>query len=262
MNIFKQFAASLYSPSTVATFRQNKIGRAIGYVFLLMFITLLPLAISLGTTIYSFVNQLESQLEESVPDFHIQNGVLTSNETNEPVINEEDGQTIIFDPTGEITPDDVSGNYNEAIALLEREAILITNGVTQQPVSYQDLDLNLTKSQTVEMVETFSGMLPLIIGLIIVLMYIFYTASKFIGVTFLALIGYLFRKTVGLPNMQYKHSWVLSAFAVTLPTTLFALLNFVGLNIPFQFALYWTIAIVFLFQVLRYIPKPRVKPAE
>ncbi|RNA68912.1 DUF1189 domain-containing protein [Alteribacter keqinensis] len=259
MNIFKQFIASLYSPKMIASFRHHKIGRAIGYVFLLMFITLIPLAISLGTTIYSFVNQLENHLEENVPDFQIQNGLLTSDETDEPVINEEDGQTIIFDPSGELTQSDISGNYDEAIALLEREAILITNGVTQQPVSYQDLDLNLTKTQAVDMVEAFSGMLPLIISLIIVLMYLFYTASKFIGVTFLALIGFIFKKSVGLPNMTYKHSWVLAAFTVTLPTTIFALVNVTGLNIPFQFGIYWTIAIVMLFQVLRYIPKPKTE---
>ncbi|PYZ98642.1 hypothetical protein CR205_08715 [Alteribacter lacisalsi] len=256
MNIFKQFVVSLYSPSTIAKFRHHKIGRAIGYVFLLMLIAILPLAIVVGTTFHSFVSELDDQLTDDIPYFEIQDGSLQSNEIDEPYINEEDGRTLIIDPNGEMTEQDVI-HYEDALALLQEDAVLITGGVPQESINYNDFGFNITKDDAQDLVEAVSGLLPVIIGLIVVLMYLFYTASKFIGVTFLALIGLIFRKTAGLPNLTYKHLWVLSAFTVTLPTMIIALFNALPVAIPFQFAIYWTIAIVLLFQVLRHIPKPK-----
>ncbi len=256
MNIFKQFIASLYSPKMIAAFRHQKIGRGIGYVFLLMFITLIPIAIALGTTIHSFVTQLEKQLEENVPDFAIENGVLSSTEVDEPVINEEDGQTIVFDPTGSLTENDLRGEYTDAIALLEREAILITNGVAQESIGYQDFGLDLTKQEAVDLISSISGLLPLIIGIIVALLYLFFTAGKFIGVTVLALLGLMFRKSAGVPNLTFKHCWVIAAFTVTMPTVLFSIIDALHIPVPFQFGIYWVIAIVMLFQVFRNIPRP------
>ncbi|WP_171051717.1 DUF1189 domain-containing protein [Alteribacter natronophilus] len=255
MNIFKQFMVSLYSPSTIAKFRQQKIGRAIGYIFLLMLIAITPIAVSFSMTVHSLVTGLDEQLSDELPYFEIQDGTLSSPDLDEEYIEEQDGQTIIIDPTGDLSVDDVL-QYGDALALLQEDAVLVTGG-DPETVNYADFGLNLTKDEAQDLVEAVSGMIWLIISLIVVLMYLFYTASKFIGVTFLALLGLIFRKTAGLPNLTYKHLWVLSAFTVTLPTMITAFLNALPMVIPFQFAIYWTIAIVLLFQVLKNIPKPK-----
>ncbi|WP_096188405.1 DUF1189 domain-containing protein [Evansella halocellulosilytica] len=253
MNIFQQFVKSLYSPETIAKFRFQKIGKTILYVFFLMFITSIPAAYYLGSGINTMFNHVESHLDETIPDFSIQNGTLES-EVNDPLIIEETDGVIIFDPTGEYTESDVA-EHGDAFAMLEREALFVTNGVVET-FNYQQLGLNVSKDQAMDFADSLGGILPIIIGLIVVIMYIFTTAMKFIGIFTLSLIS-LFMKRNTASQLRYRHCWILSAYAVTMPTILFALLEGLGIFIPFSFTVYWVIAIVMMYFVLREIPQPK-----
>ncbi|WP_183040883.1 DUF1189 domain-containing protein [Salipaludibacillus neizhouensis] len=256
MNIFKQFISSLHSPETIAKFRMQKIGKTILYVFFLMLITSIPFSIQLGANVNNLYTYVSTNVEESIPDFSVENGILKS-DVEEPIITENDNTVIIFDPTGELTPLDLN-EYQTAFALLDREAVLVIEG-NPQPVSYQDLGTDISKAELSEHIETFGGLLPLIIGVMIVGLYLFTTALKFIGIFTLSVITLLLkRKTAN--QLNFKQGWVLSAYAVTLPTIIFAVFDAIGLNIPFSFAIYWVIAIVMINLVLRNIPKPKQKP--
>ncbi|UCZ54539.1 DUF1189 domain-containing protein [Bacillus shivajii] len=253
MNIIQQFIKSLYSPETIAKFRFQKIGKAILYVFFLMLITSIPAGIMLGSGFNSLYNQVDTHLNDSVPDFTIQNGVLDADVEEPVVIDEEDG-VIIFDPTGEYSLTDVS-TYGDGFAMLEREAVFITGGITES-FNYQQLGLNVSRDQVLEFSENVGGLLPLIIGLILVFMYIFTTGLKFIGIFTLSLIT-LFMKRNTASQLRYRHCWVLSVYAVTLPTTLFAVIEALGIFIPFSFTIYWVIAIIMMYFVLREVPQPK-----
>lgn len=157
MNIGQQFLYSFYHLKKVSTFRIQKIGKPISYLFFLMFLTLIPKIIS------------------------------------------------IF-----LTP---------------------------------------TSPNLVEVAQ-----LPSI--LTIPIFYLFTTSLKFIGVSFLAVIGLGIITWMKKP-LQYKHTWTLSAYAVTCPTIVLAMFESFSLYIPFSWLLYWIIAILYLFLILRYIPKPK-----
>ncbi|KGX85346.1 DUF1189 family protein [Pontibacillus marinus] len=94
------------------------------------------------------------------------------------------------------------------------------------------------------------------LALWIPLLYLFTTALKFIGVSFLATVG-LFIKEIMKKPLQYKHTWTLSAYAVTTPTLLFAILEAFSWQPPFAWLLYWVLAIGYLYLIIRYIPKPK-----
>ncbi|MBU9712111.1 DUF1189 domain-containing protein [Evansella tamaricis] len=258
MNIIQQFFKSIYSPETIAKFRMQKIGKTILYVFFLMLLVTIPPAVILGSSISSFYNKTEHHMVNTFPDFSIENGVLYSDET-EPIIVEEDGEVIIFDSTGELTPSDLEG-YETAFALLENDIVVITDGF-HQTIWYQEVGINMTKGEAMELIESFGSVLPLIIGLIIFLTYIFTTGMKFFGIFTLSLIGLLLKRK-NAANLSYKSVWVLSAYTVTLPTVLFAILDALRIQIPFfSFTLYWVIAIVMLYLVFTNIPQPR-EPVE
>ncbi|SER81588.1 DUF1189 domain-containing protein [Salisediminibacterium halotolerans] len=248
MNIFQQFIKSLYSPETIAKFRLQKIGRAILYVFLLMVIATLPAVISLSIGINTIYNEFTSQLEE-FPDFEIENGVLQSDAGSE--INEaEDGTAIIFDPDGEYSSQDVT-EYDQAFAFLEREAVFYTGATTEQ-VSYQELGIEISKDELNELTDTIGGMMPLILTVVGLIIYAVNTGLKFIGVTFLALISLILKRNQ-VNDLSFKQGWILSAFTVTLPTMIFAVIDMTGIVIPFSFGLYWLIAVIMMYLVIKNI---------
>ncbi|MEB1807618.1 MAG: DUF1189 domain-containing protein [Bacillaceae bacterium] len=257
MNIFKQLIKSLYSPKDIALFRFQGIGKTIFYVFLLMAVVSIPSAIQLSTTAYQGINYLATSLEEDIPDFAFQNGVLTSDIT-EPYIDGTEAGVFILDPTGQLTVDDIY-EHDNGLAMLEREAVIITDGVAET-FRYRDLgNLNLTKEEISGLVNSIADVLPVILTVFMLVLYLFFTAMKFIGVTVLALIGLMLKNKAQL-NLKYRHLWILSAYTVTLPTAIFNLTEAFGFIIPFSFFFYWAIAIFMLYKVLQYVPKPKTSP--
>lgn len=246
MNIFKQFFYSLFQPNTIASFKRQRIGRAIMYVFLLILITSLPLIILTVTNLNSLYNDVDEQLREA-PDFTIENGVLQSEE-NTFVSESEEGTVIIFDPDGEYNPVDLT-EHEEGIALLQREVVILSGDI-YETFSYQQLGDEFSKADFVSLSDTIGGSLTIILTIIGVLIYLVNAGMKFIGVSVLAAITMFLKRNV-FSELKYSQAWVLAAFAVTLPTTLFALFDLIQFNFPFQFAIYWVIAITMMNLVLR-----------
>lgn len=254
MNIFKQFIASFYSPKTMATFRFQKIGKTIGYVFIMMLIAFIFIGTNIGLTISGMVNDFESVLDEDLPAFEFNNGTLTS-DIQEPIVRDENGQTFIFDTTDSMTRDDLD-QYDNVIALFSNKAYMISDG-TEESLDYAMIkELNFTKSDLTNFIESSKNLLPLIISVIIIASYIFMTALKFIGITVLALIG-LIIKNIMKRKLKYGQLWIVSAYAVTLPTIFFAIMESLNILIPGQFFIYWVAAIIILSQIVKNVPLPK-----
>ncbi|ADH99826.1 DUF1189 domain-containing protein [Salisediminibacterium selenitireducens] len=248
MNLFKQFIYSHYQPQTIASFVRQRIGRSVLYVFLLMFLTSLPLIFLSVSGFSALYDDLDEQLRD-FPEFSVENGQLVSDEGTS-MTETDDGTVIIFDPDGEYTPIDLI-DYGEGIALLEREAVLLTGDI-YETISYQQLGGDFSKADFVNLSESIGGILPLILTLIGLLIYLVGTAMKFIGVTALAAITMFLKRNV-VNELKFSQAWVLSAFAVTLPTTLFAFFDLIQFQFPFQFAIYWVIAITMMNLVLKHL---------
>ncbi|UOE95712.1 DUF1189 domain-containing protein [Alkalihalobacillus sp. LMS39] len=260
MNIFKQFLKSLHSPIDIALFRFQGIGKTILYVFLLMLIATLPSIISFGTTLTQAVKSVQEAFEYDIPYFEMNNGVLIS-DMEEPIIEEDDEGVFIFDTTGVITYDDVV-QYETGVAILETEIVFVQDGYAES-FYFNDLAAmgmsNFTSENIEGIVNSVGGMMPLIIVVIAVIMYLYNTALKFIGVTVLAVIGLIIKETLH-SNVKYRHLWIMSAYTVTLPTILFAYIKLL-ITVPYPFVFYWLIAIAILTLVVKKVPKPKRKPA-
>ncbi|HHY72997.1 MAG TPA: DUF1189 domain-containing protein [Bacillus bacterium] len=254
MNIFQQFLKSIYSPKDVALFRFQGVGKTIGYVFLLMFISTVIVGISLGNDFLKWTEITNEKVMNELPNFELKKGTLTS-ELDSPIIQENNEFTFIFDTTGQITANDVS-KYSNAIGLLKKEAIIISESEKQQ-LPYSNFgDISINKNTVINFIAKFKSLFYVILPMIFLLIYLFQTCLKFIGISVLALIGLMLSKQTSR-KLRYNSLWILSAYAVTIPTIFFAITNALKIIIPFAFLLYWATASIVLYLIIVEIPKAK-----
>jgi hypothetical protein len=257
MNIFTQLFKSLYSPRDIARFRFQGIGKTILYVFFLTFISALPMTYHFANGFLEGIKHTGELLKNELPAFTIENGELSSSAT-EPVIIDKSGFHIVFDSTGQTTKEDVE-RYTNAIGFLKHEIVLVANSEAQYYDYAMFQNMKLTDQDVLSFIETLQSLMPVIVPVTFVILYIFASASKFIAITFLAFIGLIIRGTLG-KNIKYRHTWIMSAYAVTLSTIFFTIMESLQVIVPYSLAIHWFVSITVLFLAIKEIPSP--KPAE
>lgn len=241
----------------MARFRFQKLGKPILYVFLLMLISSVPVGILTTVTFTGAYEELKSHIKD-VPQFELADGTLAADQ-QEPYIKKENGDTFLFDTTGETKPDDIE-KYDSVIAFLG-DRLMIKESGTIQEFDYSNFStMRFTKQDVTELSANLDSLLPIFIPLVIFVVYLLQTGLKFIGVTVLATIGLLLRN-ITKRKVSYKQLWILSAYSVTIPTLFFAIMALLRTQVPFGFPLYWFVAIMLLYMVLKEIPLPK-KRAE
>lgn len=78
MRIFNHFIKSLFSPQTVARLRFQGVGKAIGYIFFLIFLTSIPFGITFSMAFKSGLEEFEQSMKSDIPDFTLKDGKLSS----------------------------------------------------------------------------------------------------------------------------------------------------------------------------------------
>lgn len=250
MNVFQQFIKSFSSPKAMAAFRFQGMGKTILYVFLLMFLASIPTGVSMGLMMNGWVEDSKAIISSELPDFEIIDGELTS-EADEPIISENQDFVFIFDSTGELTEEEVA-KYDDVLAFLKNDAYFSMAGDAQS-MPYTSLGIDFTKADLLTFMNQMDTMLYVIIPVLYLILYIFQTGMKFIGISFLALIALLMSKSMKR-NLLYKKVWIMSAYAVTIPTIFFALTDAFGILIPFAFLLYWLTASFIMYLVIKEVP--------
>ncbi|HHY21158.1 MAG TPA: DUF1189 domain-containing protein [Bacilli bacterium] len=254
MNVFTQFIRSLHSPKHIAMFRFQGIGKTILYIFVLMLITLIPSGIVFGTNFSQMFHHFDEALGENSPNFKITNGILEADFDN-PYIAGVNDYYFIIDPKNELDRIDIAKQYESAIVLTERDALFI-NHTDIQEIRYRNFgNINFTKDELHSFVKSLLDLLPILIPILLVFIYLLVTGLKFVGVSVLAIIGFALIKFVKPNNINYRHLWIMSAYAVTLPTTIFNVVNAFNIHLPASFGIYWIIATAMLYTALNSIPK-------
>ncbi|SFL67138.1 DUF1189 domain-containing protein [Salibacterium qingdaonense] len=263
MTILQTFIKSLYSAVYVGRFRFKGIGKSIGYIFFLMIAASIPAAISLTLSITGGINQLESALtHDDMPDFTISGGDIQAGDSSFVDITDERSRRIIFDPGGTLSQSERTHikEQDEVTAFLEDEFVLNT-GMEQRSFAYRMAEgFTIPKKDMTSLIQGADGLLFLFIPVTILLMYLFNTALKFIGICFLSVYGLIIRKRSPVP-LSYRQIWIICAYAVTMPTILLTLINLFPGRLPDyqQNILYWFIAFVWLAVVYSRLPVPKKK---
>lgn len=259
MNIFSQFVKSLYSPKAMAPFRFQGIGKTILYVFLLVLITSIPMFITFGTSAVKLVNSTEDFLKNETPDFYIQNGQFFA-DIDQPLISEEGEFTIILDPDNELSLNEIR-SYDEVVAIQSKEIIFQGVGTTDFVPLSDFQGTEVTKNDLISFMNSIGSSFPIIISVLLLFGYLFFTATKFIQISILALFGLALKNMLNRNNLQYRHLWILSAYAVTLPTLIFAVLQTSSFTLPYSTLLSFAVSLFILYLIIKEVrvkkPLPR-----
>lgn len=227
------------------------IGKTILYVLLLTLIALLPTFYYFNTSIINEMEDLQDTFKNDLPSFVIENGELVSDEPAPITVNKSD-LTLVFDSTGTVTIDDAKASSN-SVYMLKNEMVYTLAGQSQA-IPYSVLtDLTLTKEDLVEITSSMDSLLPIILPLTSIAIYLFSAIGKYIGVSFLALIGLALKNMLRV-ELTYGQLWRLSAYSVTLPTIFFAIMEALKTFVPSGFFIYWLVAIIMLILVIKEIP--------
>jgi hypothetical protein len=254
MNIFKQFYKSIYSPKDIALYRFQGIGKTILYVFFLTLISILPSVISLSTTLTTGIDTARTIINDELPDFSIEDGHLTA-ETKVPITLNKDDFSIILDPTGAISAEDVK-DLGNSFAMLEDEFVLAAGGrFDTYPYSMLE-GLNITKADLLDFINSIGGMKWVIIPVVSLFIYLLASAGNFIEVTVLALIGLILKNLLGR-KLNYRQLWRMAAYSETLPTLFFTIMTAIKTTVPNSFMINWFVVIIVLYLAINEIPKPK-----
>ncbi|WP_252311694.1 DUF1189 domain-containing protein [Sinobaca sp. H24] len=253
MSMIQLFIKSLYSPLHIARFRFQKITKTILYIFFLMALASIPAGIALSQSLSHVSDELDTLLQEDVPDFSIENGELIS-EAEGPQTIGEGGRELIFDPSGEVTAEEIASSGQSALL---QEEVVIGSGDNSQVYSYSQAgSISFTKQELSNLAASLQDVFYILIPVAVVGLYLLNTTLKFIGIFALSVFGLMIRKTSPIP-LSYRFIWTMSAFAVTLPTMIIALLDLFPFQIPAVFTIYWVIAFFMLYRAFRSLPRPK-----
>ncbi|MBP2241637.1 hypothetical protein J2Z40_002209 [Cytobacillus eiseniae] len=256
MNIFKQFYKSLYSPKDIAQFHLQGIGKTILFVFCLTLLSILPVIFYFSSALINGMDAIQDSVKTDLPSFIIENGEMKTDLDVPKIINKDDF-TIIFDSTGTVDEEELS-NSDNTIALLKNDAYIISGGQSQS-ISYSMLnDLTLTNENLQELLATIDSSLVIIIPIVVVIIFIVTAGFKFFEISILAIFGLLFKKLLDV-NIQYRHTWRLAAYSVTLPTIFFAIMDSIKTVVPNGALLHWFVALMMLFLTIKEIPREEKK---
>lgn len=259
MNVFKQLYASIYSPKLISTFRFQGIGKTILYVFILSLLSTIPTAYHFTTGLSEGLKGFDQTLREDLPSFSIEDGKLSA-ETDKPVEIKQDNFFVILDDTGTFGVEEVESKQN-AIGILQDRFVFASNGQAQS-YEYNLLNMSLSKKDLIEISQQFNQLLPIVSSIIIFVMYLFGSFVKFIEVTILALFGLAFKNSLQR-RLNFKQVWVISAYATTLATFFFFIMDILLVTVPSGFLLNWFVHLIVLYLALKEIPpaKKSIKTA-
>jgi hypothetical protein len=252
MNIFKQVYKSLYSPKDIASFRFQGIGKTILFVFFLTILSILPSVYFFNTAISTGIGTASSIIKNDLPPFSISNGQLHTKSSVPVTINKENF-TIFLDSTGAITEKKLEMTDN-GLALLKNKVVIIVGG-KQETYPYSMMDtFKISNQDLLNLIDSLNGVKFIIFPIIALFIYLLSSASIFIEISILALIG------LGLKNMtgrklNYRQLWRMAAYSETLPTLFFTIMAALKTTVPSSFLINWFVAILVLLLAINETPK-------
>ncbi|MCL7747203.1 DUF1189 domain-containing protein [Halalkalibacter alkaliphilus] len=251
MSYWEWFFKSFYNRKVIAYSRFRPITTTIGFVLMIIFIASIPYFISLNITIVSSVQQLDRILENDLPDFHLVEGTLVMEKEEVYITDEVSEGFFLIDPANSLTEGKLL-ELEEGIALQEKEFLFISNGQIQS-ISYSLLGLQeLSKEDLSHRISQLLNFLPILLTIITSLLFVGLAGLGFLSITILAFLA-LFIK--GKRKLEYRHMWIITAHALTLPVILLYWIDILIFPIPFTAFALSTFLIVLA--AIRSIPIPK-----
>lgn len=229
MNVFSELIHSVYDLKSYRTFLKDKKGKTFLFGFLLVLIYFLVTVILPFVRFQVSTGGIMNIAEELVPDFTLADGRLDMEQQFEFA----EGDTYIFVDTKneEMAEEKILENlrsYSSVMILDSRNVIIKSKGQVQT-LDLADMDdLNITKSELIDMVRPF---VTVAIVLVLIISFVFMEAFFFFGVLFVALFGMIVASCMKA-NLTFGELYKLGIYTRTTSLLLKAVFSFLPIGIP------------------------------
>ncbi len=262
-HFFNRIKTSIVDFDKYQIFANEKFGKAIIYLLLLMIIFSCVVALSFTYQFKQSVDEGVSYIKNNIEDIKYENGILSVNNDNELFINTNFNMIpIVIINTQEDTDKvneyiDEIGRYDSGIIIL-KDKIVYKNNLLSGTMEYEYNQIaneysisNFTKEELLELINGLTT-LNLYMGFFIVsaiYMFIIYFTSTIIDALMLALLGFIVARIVSV-KIKFKACFNMGIYALTLPIILnliYIVVNmFTGINIKYFQWMYTTISYIYM----------------
>lgn len=251
MNIFKQFADSLYSAKKMATYRKQSLFLTFVFLILLNLVASIPTFLQTKSFLNEAVSTTIPTIIQNLPDFEIKDGKYISEKKEEMVI-PTDQVTLKFSPERNTATKVLDKNIFEIEFLAEKLAIKIN---TQKTEAEYDMifDVNLKSSDFLTFSEILTKNINAVFSIYISLFFGSNLLFMVIQIFLISFFGYILMKQEKR-TATYKEIWLVCTCAMVIPTVFFAVMGLLKLAIPFASFIFWGSAIFILYQIIKELP--------
>ena len=249
MNIFEQFTNSLWNFRSYRSLSQTKGGKSFLYIFLLFLLVYLIGSFYAGLQVDTFINYMQSSMEDNLPDFKLVNGSFTF-EGEMPYRIEDNDFLMIIDTTGQTTVDEFEGKSN-GILITEKEMITIRYGRLETTSFSMMGPIEISKNQILR----FLPSLKVIYVVIMAIGSLFAFAGKLFGILMLSLIA-MIASSMFHQQLSFLNHWNVAIYASTLPMIVKLANTLLGGPFDgFMFLINWGMAITWVFLGIYNMPR-------
>ncbi|MCI8660256.1 MAG: DUF1189 domain-containing protein [Lachnospiraceae bacterium] len=247
MNVFSELIHSVYDLKSYSLFLKDKKRKTFLFGFLLVLIYYLITIILPLVRFQVSTGGVMHMIEEVVPDFSIADGRLDMKEQFEFA----DGDTYFFVDTKneDMAQEKLLENlrsYSVVLIVDSQNVVVKSNGQVQM-LDISDYDLDITKSELIEMLAPF---VTIVIGVVLILVFLFMEVTFFFGVLFVGLFGMIVASCVQA-KLTFGELYKLGIYTRTTSLLLKAVFSFLPVGIPFYPIVSLGISLAYLAGALR-----------
>lgn len=257
MNIFKEMVLSIYSYKSYRSFLNNKKFKVFGFgVVLMMIYFLITMVLPFADFMFTS-GGIGRAIAEYVPDFELKNGVLWVDDTflydyGDTYVEIDTDPDYVFYSAGEMW--DFLSDYRDVIMIDSEKLILKNNGQVQE-VYFDDIYFDFSRDELMRWVPyTY-----LIIGIFMVVAFIWMTAWFFVGALFVALIGIIVKSCMKC-NLTFGQLYLMGVYSRTLPLLIKAVVSFLPFHIPFFYVINFGLSVLILGLAMQKLKEPESQP--
>ena len=246
MNLFAQFYNSITRFEAYKYFFRQSFGKAFLYLILIS----IPLAAISGfRTIYDFnvgINDAVKYVKTDFPNFELTNGELEVDAEMPYIVEKNEEELIIIDTTDKADATILNG-YESGIFISKYGLDYKKSAFETRKIDFASFNgVTFTKDSILKWLPYLKWFTLLII----LFGFFFYIIGKLISALFLSIGGIIMAKVIK-HKISFGNLYKLSIYCLTLSILINALINLMGLTIPFFSLIYYGIALVYLWKVIK-----------
>lgn len=263
MNVFKEMVHSVYDFEAYQGFLENKKFKIFRFGMLVLTlyfaaIILIPLA-----RFYVSPTGIKTGLEKWIPEFELKDGTLWI----ERPVEFDYGTTYAYVDTDTVLSDvydmrQYLRGYSSAI-LMDSQKMIIKNDGEVEQIYYTELTTDTwTRETLLEYLLQLIPYLYTIIGIVVVVLYLFMAGAFFFGALILALLGMIVASCMKY-QLTFGQLYILAVYSKTLPLVIKALVWFLPFGIPFFWLISLGISLLYMSRAIGRLKEQQLeKPLE